>query len=298
MVENIELKENELLEIRGDRIFHDLFNEQEMDTIEWLVMKILDCKYEDIHGKVSVGNIRSVNMTKDDKEKYLDLVVNYKNQIIDIELNNNANGEYLRNACYIGNRVINSYLVGSEYDKLTQGILVNLNWFTENENKNYSETVVEEIWEYPSLKKDKPEYLIKFINVNLGIYKNMCYTSLKEKEIVWKLFTINNREELDSIVKKEKMLNNYYKKLQRLSKDKEYCRMIWDERLEENLRNHDAYRGGRSEGIDIGKEQTKKEMIISMYNKNISLDLISEIVKLPVEDVKKIIKDNKEEWTN
>ena len=74
--------------------------------------------------------------------------------------------------------------------------------------------------------------------------------------------------------------------------------MIWDERLEENLRNHDAYRGGRSEGIDIGKEQTKKEMIISMYNKNISLDLISEIVKLPVEDVKKIIKDNKEEWTN
>ena len=297
MVENIELKENELLEIRGDRIFHDLFNEQEMDTIEWLVMKILDCKYEDIHGKVSVGNIRSVNMTKDDKEKYLDLVVNYKNQIIDIELNNNANGEYLRNACYIGNRVINSYLVGSEYDKLTQGILVNLNWFTENENKNYSETVVEEIWEYPSLKKDKPEYLIKFINVNLGIYKNMCYTSLKEKEIVWKLFTINNREELDSIVKKEKMLNNYYKKLQRLSKDKEYCRMIWDERLEENLRNQDAYRGGRSEGYELGKnagiEQKQNEMVINFYKNGVSLELISKSSGLSIDEIKKIINNNK-----
>ena len=297
MVENIELKENELLEIRGDRIFHDLFNEQEMDTIEWLVMKILDCKYEDIHGKVSVGNIRSVNMTKDDKEKYLDLVVNYKNQIIDIELNNNANGEYLRNACYIGNRVINSYLVGSEYDKLTQGILVNLNWFTENENKNHPETVVEEIWEYPSLKKNKPEYLIKFINVNLGMYKDMCYTSLKEKEIVWKLFTINNREELDSIVKKEKMLNNYYKKLQRLSKDKEYCRMIWDERLEENLRNQDAYRGGRSEGYELGKnagiEQKQNEMVINFYKNGVSLELISKSSGLSIDEIKKIINNNK-----
>ena len=45
--------------------------------------------------------------------------------------------------------------------------------------------------------------LLLFINVNLGIYQKMCYTSLKEKEVVWKLFTIKDKEELDKYVRKK-----------------------------------------------------------------------------------------------
>ena len=285
MINGIILKRDELLEIRGDRIFHDLFNENEMDTIEWIVMKILDCRYEDIHGNVSVGNIRSTNMMKDDKEKYLDLVVNYHNQIIDIELNNNTSGEYLRNACYIGNRVINSYLVGDDYNKVTQGILVNLNWFRENEFKKYPESVVETIWEYPSLKEDKPNYLIKFINVNLGSFKNICYDNLEKRDIVWKLFTINKKEELESLVKDEKLLKNYQNKLHRLSQDKEYCRMIWDDRLEENLRKHDEYADGKNDGI----EQKQNEMIINMYKDKLDINTISKYANISVSEVEDII---------
>ena len=50
----IETKVKDLLEVRYDRLFHDLFNENEMDTIEWSVMQILNANYEDIHGKVAV----------------------------------------------------------------------------------------------------------------------------------------------------------------------------------------------------------------------------------------------------
>ena len=32
-----------------------MFNENQMDTLEWMVMKILNAKYEDIHGKVIVA---------------------------------------------------------------------------------------------------------------------------------------------------------------------------------------------------------------------------------------------------
>ena len=158
MITEMELKENQILEIKGDRIFKDMFNEYEMDTIEWLVMKILNCKYEDIHGKVVVGGLESPNLSKDDKSKRLDLVVYYKNKIIDIELNNNTGLEYARNAHYISNRVINSYLVGDKYDKVTQGILVNLNWFKLKEDIDSIDTVTEMQWEYPSLKKEKPKY--------------------------------------------------------------------------------------------------------------------------------------------
>ena len=103
MNNGIILKEDEVLEIRSDRIFHDMFNEYEMDTIEWLVMKILDCSYSNIHGKVKVGGTESPALAKNDKGKRLDLIVYYKDKIIDIELNNNASAEYLRNACFISN---------------------------------------------------------------------------------------------------------------------------------------------------------------------------------------------------
>lgn len=43
------LGENELLEIKSDRLFHDMFNEHEMNTIEWSVMQILGRSYEEIH---------------------------------------------------------------------------------------------------------------------------------------------------------------------------------------------------------------------------------------------------------
>ena len=196
MTNGIILKPNELLEIRGDRIFHDMFNEYEMDTIEWLVMKILDCKYEDIHGNVKVGGSESPGLSKDDKGKKLDLVVYYKNKIINIELNNNAGSDYLRNACYIGNRVINSYLVGEDYDKVTQGILVNLNWYTESEIKNHPEKKIEEIWKYPTLNKNNnvPKYFIKFIHINLCIFKDICYNDVERDNLVWKLFTITKKQ--------------------------------------------------------------------------------------------------------
>lgn len=44
---NLEVEERtELLQVRSDILFHDLFNEQEMDTLEWTVMQILECSYE------------------------------------------------------------------------------------------------------------------------------------------------------------------------------------------------------------------------------------------------------------
>ena len=131
MQSEIIVKNDEVLEVRYDRLFHDLINEKEMKTVEWIVMHILNCKYEDIHNKVKVGNIRLPNLSKDDKEKYVDLIVYYKNDIIGIELNNNATGDYLRNALYMCNAINNSYIVGDNYDNITQGIVVIFNWFTD-----------------------------------------------------------------------------------------------------------------------------------------------------------------------
>ena len=179
-----------------------------------------------------------------------------------------------------------------------------MNWYKLKKDINDIDSVVESIWEYPSLKESKPEYFIKFINVNLFKIQQICYNEINERELVWKLFTINKKDELDNLIKNEKMLNNYQKKIERLSKDKEYCRMVWDERIEETLRKHDEYFNGKNEGIDIGRTeginigitkgiaQNRTEMILNMHKKNIAVNIISEIANLSTKEVEKIIKEN------
>ncbi len=115
-----------------------------------------------------------------------------------------------------------------------------------------------------------------------------------------KLLTIKNKKELREFTKEEKLLNNYYKKMDRLSHEKEYCKMVWDERLDENLRKVDAYNDGKSEGIEEGIEmgiqegilKNKVEMILNMNNDNVSLETMSKYSGLKIDEIKKIIQEN------
>mgnify|MGYP003314109922 CR=1 FL=1 len=65
----MKLKEGEVLQVKSDTLMHDLFNSSDMNAIEWVVMQILECSYEDIHGKVSVGNVRLTRTNKKEKNK-------------------------------------------------------------------------------------------------------------------------------------------------------------------------------------------------------------------------------------
>jgi len=71
-----------------------------MDTIEWIVMHILNCRYEDIKGKVKVLNIRLERVNKKERSKYVDLIIEYQNEKIILKLNNHFHGIYTRNILY------------------------------------------------------------------------------------------------------------------------------------------------------------------------------------------------------
>ena len=117
-----------------------------------------------------------------------------------------------------------------------------------------------------------------------------------QEELVWKLFTIKDTKEFDSYVDNENILDNYSKKLKRLSQDKEYCQMVWDERIEEALTNHDLYVNAKDEGIYEGRVEgaleKEREMVINMHREKISLEIIAKCTNLSIDDINKIIKSN------
>ena len=107
------------------------------------------------------------------------------------------------------------------------------------------------------------------------------------------MLTIKQKEDLNEIVKDEKMLNNYSKKLINLSSDNDYKERVMDRRIEENLAKHEAYFEGVDAGIEVGVHENQKQVVLNMYNKKYDLKSISEITELSIQEVENIIKNNK-----
>jgi len=289
--------ETEILQIRNDTIFHDVFNGEDMNTLEWMVMHILGCSYEEVHGKVTIGNIRLTRVSKKDKNKYLDLIVEYNDEKVILELNNNFHGVYTRNIIYAATVLINNYKINDDksldddyYKNVVKVLLINLNWYPSK--KKGKKTPGKTIYEIPYAEFNKNDYLLKIINVNLDYFDKLCYDDVSESDKLYKLLTIKSKKELMEIRKKEKLLEYYSDKLIDLSSDEKYKEVIMDKRVEKNIEKQTAYLVGKNDGIEQGIEKSKKEMAINLFNRNVSLDIISESSGLTIEEVKKLINSN------
>ena len=85
--------------------------------------------------------------------------------------------------------------------------------------------------------------------------------------------------------------------------------MVWDERIERNLRAQQEYFDGKQDGLREGKEEgikegkkegiiegilkNKKDMVINFNNNGVSIDIISKSTGLSIDEVNDIIKSNK-----
>ena len=283
--------EDEILQVRSDTLFHDLFNENEIETLEWIVMQILGCNHEDIKGKVKVKNIRVPRTNKKERNNYLDLIVEYKNEKIILELNNNFKRNYTRNLMYAFNTILNNYNLneGDYYKEITKVVLVNLNWFS-REDLSIKPKDVNEL-SYPDYDVDS--YILKIININLDYFSKLCYDEIDISDKLYKLLTIKSKEELAILIKNEKLLKGYSKKILNLSSNEEYRREIMDEIIERNAIGQQRYFEGKKDGFDEGLEQgileKEREVVLNMYKENLDLEIISKCTNLTIEEIQEII---------
>ncbi len=296
------MEKPEIIPIKNDIIFHDVINADDMDTIEWIVMQILGCNYEEIHGKVTVQNIRLTRNRKKERSKYVDLKLEYNSEIIIIELNCNYNSNPIRNIEYILSALGKSYDFPNEkqtskkpYSKPVRGILVNLNWYRESANDKKTKIPGKDItlWNYPKYSKYDGYYL-KIIDINLDFYSTLKYNSIKKEDKFFKLLTIDNKEELNNLVKDEKLLSHYQKRLIDLSLDKDYWEDIMSEEREEFFRKQNLY----IDGYDAGIEEAKHEMILNLNNQHVPLEVIAKASELDIKTVQDVIENYQNDKEN
>ena len=284
----------QILQVRYDKLFHDLFNKENISTIEWVAMQILGCTYEEIKGNVSVVDARLTRINKNERNKYVDLLIQYNQEKIIIELNQNFDGNYLRNVLFATNTILNNYsMEGFDYKKVSRCILVNLNWYPKTYTKIKRETPGKEviIWDYPSRKVSG--YLLKIININLDFYDNVSYDKLDTSDKFYKLLTVSDSKELNEIVDGEHLLGRYTSKLIKYSNDEKYKEAIMDEIIEKNALMQERYLSGLYDGMEQGIQENQKDIVINMYKEKIALDVISKVTKLSVDEINEIISQEK-----
>ena len=294
----MEKKKNAILQIRYDKLFHDLFNENDMSLLEWTASQILECDVSEVKGKVSVLNIRLPRTNEKERIKYVDLVVIYKMQKIIIELNNNYQGFYLRNVLYALNTLSNYYNLDKynyyEKENFSKVILVNLNWY---KTKSLSKKVPSKkiiTYEYPidDVLKEyyNLDYLVKITNINLDYYEKLSYDNLDNYDKLYKLLTVDSEDKLKKFSKYEE-LNYYSKKLYNLSNDNKYLEEIMSEEMERNLRNQEKYLAGLYDGKNEGKLETQILIVKNLLNNSISDDIILKTTNISNEELEKIKKE-------
>ena len=74
--------ENKIIQVKYDILFHDLFNEEDISTLEWAASQILECEPSELKGHVSVKNVRLTRTNPKERTKYVDLIIEYKNEKI------------------------------------------------------------------------------------------------------------------------------------------------------------------------------------------------------------------------
>ena len=153
---------------------------------------------------------------------------------------------------------------------------------------------------------------IERYRINLDYLGKMKYTDIKKSELAYLLYIfVCGWNKLDQVYNGLYKDDEFMKKV--INESKEIARdlgiKLYFPLTEEEIRKADeeyfinegikkgieqGIEQGIKQGINEGAAESKREIIINMYNDHMNINLISKYTNLQVEEVKKIIDSNKE----
>ena len=231
--------------------------------------------------------------SKNESKKISDLVVEVKDNVINLEMNNTYYKKLVdRNFEYIAK--LKSNLIGESYNKIRKVIQINFDNFN---RYNDDRAVIK--FEMRDEKGIKEGVLLESYHVILPNVKEKYYNENNKDDLIGKLviFVAERDEELQKLIDKHIELRPVGKKLVEISREEE-ARGIYDlEEHERRVRNsliedalEDGWNRGKKEGKEEGIEEGIKENKLSVAKKlseeGVSLDIIKKVTNLSDDDIK------------
>ena len=299
------LKEGDMMRLCFDSAFKILYaNEDHLEILTMLLSKILKTDYKLLEGNVTLLPLSATSKTIDEKKCERDVLVSVKtdkdyNIIIEVNVRTNFFKNVIeRNLYYTYQTAGHTLKEGMKYTEMPHTILVNFNTFFINKDQK---RIFEEFYyrdEYGYILTEKH----KNLNINIEECYNLWYTNnyqgkfepyYEDLVLLCAAMMVEKEEDFKKIVRMVQMKPEIMELMEGLVRE-----MNHDEKLvteykiwkDENERiNASCMDEAYKTGIVDGAQQTKKEMVLKMYEENISIETISKCAGLTEEEVKYII---------
>ncbi len=264
---------------KSDRAFKEVFlKNNDSEPLQALLELILEIKIDYLEIKKTELLSGNVNV----KDKRVDAVVYAGNKKIDIEINS-QDKDYVkpRNTAYICNMYQSHTLVGELYDEKTDIVLVNLTWGLGSEN--------DKMTKYMIMSEDGKQYVKNFIiyEINMDYFDKLWY-SKNEEEIKKNMYLIMlnlDKKELEAMPKdkRDKIVDKYITNVTIVNDNPEFQKYMSEEEDKKKIQNSLI-----SEAKNEGISQEKVSIAKNMLNKNMSIEDISDITGLSIEEINKL----------
>jgi len=306
------LAPGEIVQLCFDQAFKIMYGNQEhLEIITMLLSKILEIDYDDLEGKVTLLPLNVTNKTVGEKKSERDVVVSVKTDdkyriVIEVNVKTDFYESVMDRNIYYSMSESKRLVEGETYDNMDITFLINFNTFFINKDRK---KVLDEYL----LRNEEGDILskkYKVLNINIEECKELWYHNnyqgkfgLYEEDLVLLSAALMVEKEsefleiLDLVRMKPEIKDLMEGVLTDMNKDDDLVGSYYNWKEENDKMNRSiineverkSLKKGIEQGREEGIEQTKKEIVINMYNNKCSLELISKYTNLSIESIKTII---------
>jgi len=216
-----------------------------------------------------------------------DVVVTIDNKYINVEMSNDKAKNKRKNEITSHKYASSMYVKGSDYSEsyiFYQIAIENYNIF-----KNSDLVIEVGLTDLKNGEIETDEF--RKFHVNLKNIPDKCYNELSERERYFKLFLIDDIEELDKISMGDDIVKKVVETVKSLSSDPIFMSELEKQQLDEycsTMAIVDAKKEGKLEGKAEGKKEEKIEIARNMLSKNSNVQFISECTGLSIDEINKL----------
>ena len=261
--------------------------------LSYIVSKITGIEESIIYNSLKYSPVEFKIENKNEKKKISDLIIEIDMHIINLEMNKKMNESIKnRNTAYIDKINIEQYKDKKDYKNSKKVIQINFNEQKyEGEKIVYKFKMMEE--ELKLAYEDNKEIYV----VDLEKIKNKCYNRLEmnEFEKALSLLVSRNKEEAKELSRGNDMLEEVFNNMEELNMNEVFLGMYDEEEENKKMMNSMKLEGleeGIEQGIEQGLKTGEKNKAIkiakNMINKNIDINVISEVTGLSIEELENL----------
>ena len=248
------------------------------------VCQILGLPFESVSFKIMPTDIgTNKNIVNSDA----DILLESNEVIVNVEINTSTSKSIQnKNNAYVCQLILRQLKNMEAYkNKLKKVYQINLNNYDISRDNRF--IVVNRLIDIKTHREYHP--ILEIIDVNLAKLQKEDYNKLKKNEIEYLLYLLvcNDEEELRKIYNGDDLMEKMIDEAKILTDN--FDLLLYYDR--EKLKKQEAYELGEKAGQEIGITRRNKEVALNMLRENASVDFISKVTGLSIEDINELKKE-------